>query len=89
MFDTIPTTYIYYSTGIFANQISSFELKPSHVSVSYDVVSLFKNISLNEAMDIVCKYVYKQHIYILHIYIYSSYIYILFIDVDYGVKLIA
>ena len=29
--------------------------------VSYDVVSLFTNIPLNETLDIVCNYVYQQH----------------------------
>ena len=28
---------------------------------SYDVASLFTNIPLNEAMDIICNYVYQQH----------------------------
>ena len=40
---------------------SSFDFKPSHVFVSYDVVSLFTNIPMNETIDIVCNYVYQQH----------------------------
>ena len=44
----------------FVNQISSFDFKPSHVLVSYDVVSLFTNIPLNETIDIVCNYVYHN-----------------------------
>ena len=59
--DAMPTTYMLNSTGSFVNQISSFNFKPSHVLVSYDVVSLFINIPLNETIDIVCNYVYKQH----------------------------
>ena len=50
-----------YSTGSFVGQISSFDFQPSNVLVSYDVISLFTNIPLNEAMDIVCNYVYQQH----------------------------
>ena len=36
--DAMPTTYILNSTGSFVNQISSFDLKPSHFLVRYDVV---------------------------------------------------
>ena len=49
------------STGSFVNQISSFDFVPSHALVSYDIVSLFANIPLNETIDIVCNYVYQQH----------------------------
>ena len=49
------------SAGSFANQISSFDFQRSNVLVSYDVVSLFTNIPLNEAIDIVCNYVCQQH----------------------------
>ena len=48
MNDAIPPTYMLNSTGSYANQISSFYFKPSHVLVSYDVVSLFTNIPLHE-----------------------------------------
>ena len=57
----MPTAYMPNSTGYFVNQISSFDFQPSHVLVSYDVVSLFTNIPLNETIDIVCHYVYQQH----------------------------
>ena len=57
----MPTTYMLNSTGFFVNQISSFDFQPSHVLVSYDVVSLFTNIPLNEPIDIVCNYIYQQH----------------------------
>ena len=59
--DVMPTTYMLNSTGSIVNQISSFHFQPSNVLVSYDVVSLFTNIPLNETMDIVCNYVYQQH----------------------------
>ena len=36
--DAMPTTYMLGSTGSFVNQISSFDVKPFHVLVSYDVV---------------------------------------------------
>ena len=45
------------STGFFVKQIISFDLKPSHVLFSYDVVSLFTNIPSHETMDIVCIYI--------------------------------
>ena len=45
--DVMPTTYVLSSTGFFVNQISSFDFQPSHVLVSYDVVSLFSNIPSN------------------------------------------
>ena len=62
MNNVMPTTYMLNSTGSFVNQISSFDFQPSNVLVSYDVVSLFfKNIPLNETIDIVFNYVYKQH----------------------------
>ena len=59
--DAMTTTYMLISTGYFLNRISSFDFKPSHVLVSYDVVSLSTNFHLNEAIDIVCNYVYQQH----------------------------
>ena len=59
--DVMPTTYMLSSTRSFVDQISSFDFLPSHVLVSYDVVSLFTNIPLNETIDIVCNYVYQQH----------------------------
>ena len=58
----MSTTYMLDSTGSFVNQISSFDFKPYHVLVSCDVVSLFTNMPLSEAMDIVCNYFYQQHI---------------------------
>ena len=61
MSDAMPTTYMLNSTGSFVNQISSYDFKPFHVLVSYDVVSLFTNIPLNETIDIVCNYVCQQH----------------------------
>ena len=61
MNDAMPTTYMLNSTGSFINQTRSFEFKPSHVLVTYDVVSLFTNIPLNETIDIVCNYVYQQY----------------------------
>ena len=61
MNDAMPTTYMQNSTGSFVNQISSFDFKPSCVLASYDVVSLFTNIPLNEAIAIVCNYVCQQH----------------------------
>ena len=59
--DAMPTTYAQNSTVPFVDQISSFDLKPSHVLFSYDVVSIFANIPMNETIDIVCSYVYQQH----------------------------
>ena len=59
--DVLPTTYMLNSTGSFVDQICSFYFQPSNVVVSYDVVSLFTNIPLNEAIDIVCNYAYQQH----------------------------
>ena len=47
MNDAMPTTYMVNSTGSLVNQISSFDFQPSHVLVSYDVVSSFTNIPLN------------------------------------------
>ena len=55
------TTYMQNSTGSFENQICSLDFKPSHVLLSYDAVSLFANIPLEETMDIVCNYVCQQH----------------------------
>ena len=38
--DVMPTTYMLNSTGSFVNQIRTFDLQPSNVLVSYDVVYL-------------------------------------------------
>ena len=60
--DAMPTVHMQNSTGSFVNQIRSFDFKPSHVLVSYDVVyDVATNIPLNETMYIVCNYVYQQH----------------------------
>ena len=59
--DAMPTICMLDSTGSFVNQISSFYFEPSRVSVGHDVVSLFSNIPLNEAIDIVGSYAYQQH----------------------------
>ena len=59
--DAMPTTYMLNSTGSFENQISSFDFKPSHVLVSYDVIFPFTNVPLNETIDIVCNYLYQRH----------------------------
>ena len=59
--DVMPTTFMLNSTGSFVNQMSSFDFRPSNVLVSCDVVSLFTNITLNEAIDIVCNYAYQPH----------------------------
>ena len=59
--DAMPTTYMLNFTGSFVNQISSIDFQPSHVLVSYDIVSLFTNIPLNETMDIACNYAYQRH----------------------------
>ena len=59
--DVMPTTYMLNSTGSFVSQIYSSDFQPSNVLASYDVVSLFTNIPLNETIDIVCNYEYQQH----------------------------
>ena len=59
--DAMPTTYMLNLIGYIANQISSFDFQPSHILVSYDAVSLFTNIPLNESINIVCNYAYQQH----------------------------
>ena len=57
----MPITYMLNSTASFVNQISSFDFKPSHDLVIYDVVSVFTNIPFNETIDIICNYIYQQH----------------------------
>ena len=59
--DAMSTTYMLNSTGSFVNQVISFDFRPAHVLVSYDVVSLLTNIPLNETIDIVCNYACQQH----------------------------
>ena len=61
MNDALATTYMLNSTGSFVNKISSLNLKPSHILVSYNVVSLLANIPLDETINIVCNYVCQQH----------------------------
>ena len=48
------------SFGSFVNQMSLFDFRPSHVLVSYDVVSLFTNIPLDATVDIVFNYICQQ-----------------------------
>ena len=59
--DVMPTTYMLNSTESLVIQISSFDYQPSNELVSYDVVSEFTNISMNETIYIVWNYVYQQH----------------------------
>ena len=56
--DAMQTIYMLNSSVSFVNQ---YDIKPSHVLLNYDVVYLFTNIPLNEAIDFVCDYVYQRH----------------------------
>lgn len=56
----IPSQYMLQSTSSFMDKLKLFKFKPSHVLVSYDVVSLFTNIPLKKTIDIICDYVYSS-----------------------------
>ena len=45
----------------FIQKVRSFIFKPSQILVSFNVVSLFTNIPLNETIDLVCDYVYSRN----------------------------
>jgi len=49
------------STHDFLEKINGFTLNGNEVMVSYDVVSLFTNVPLEETIDIVLKYVYATN----------------------------
>ena len=48
------------STSSFLDRISNFVFKPSHVLISFDVVSLFTNVPLKETMSKIAEIVYKS-----------------------------
>ena len=54
----IPQKYMLNSTQDFLEKINAFPLKGDELMVSYDVVSLFTNVPLEETIDIVTNYVY-------------------------------
>jgi len=58
----IPDLFMLNSTAAFIDKIKSFVFRSSHVLVSFDVVSLFTNIPLQETIDIVCEYVYSSSV---------------------------
>ena len=57
----IPKQYMLNSTHDFLEKINAFTLKGNEVMVSYDVVSLFTNVPLEETIDIVLKYIYASN----------------------------
>ena len=55
----IPNNYMLNTKG-FIETIKSFVFNSRNILVSYDVLSLFTNIPLKEAIDIVTEYVYDS-----------------------------
>ena len=54
----IPQRHNLKSTQEFLEKINAFSLKGDELMVSYDVVSLFTNVPLEETIDIILNYVY-------------------------------
>ena len=55
----LPTKYMLNSTAGFLEKLKQFWFKPSDILVSFDVVSLFTNVPLNETIHIIADKVYK------------------------------
>ena len=58
---SIPATFMLSSTSDFISRIRDCTIPANHCFVSYDVVSLFTNVPLQEVIDIACDYVYHRH----------------------------
>ena len=56
----VPSYSMVNSTIQFLTRLKNYVLSPTDVMVSFDVVSLFTNVPLNETIDIVADYVYAS-----------------------------
>ena len=62
----IPDSYMLHSTEHFIDEINinNFKFKADHKLVSFDVQSLFTNVSLNETINIIADYIYSKDTHI-------------------------
>ena len=49
------------STFYLLDKLKEFSLSPIQIMVSFDVVSLFNNVPLEETIDIIGNYIYKEN----------------------------
>ena len=57
----MPADYMANSTTQFLDRIKAYQFNPNDVMVSFDVVSLFTNVPLNETIDIIANYIYDKN----------------------------
>ena len=63
----IPDTYLLRSSQEFVETLKNFQFKPNHKLISFDVKSLFTNVPLKEAVDIIANAIYADDTNILPI----------------------
>ena len=56
----ILDTYMLRSSQEFVETLKNFQFKPNHKLVSFDVKSLFTNVSLEEIIDIIINTIYAD-----------------------------
>ena len=56
----IPSEYMLNSSSGFLEKLKTFCFRPSDILVSFDVVSLFTNVPLNQTIDMIADHIYKQ-----------------------------
>ena len=56
----IPDKFMLYSTDNFLQKLNKFKIQPGDKSISFDVVSLFTNVPLNETIQIIANHMYSK-----------------------------
>jgi len=56
----MPNSFMLESTGQFLYKLNDFKFCSNHVMVSFDVVSLFTNVPLNDTIDIIANFIYSD-----------------------------
>ena len=56
----IPDKFMLYSTDNFLQKLNKFVIRPGDKSLSFDVVSLFTNVPLNETIRIIADHMYSK-----------------------------
>ena len=57
---SIPDKFMLYSTDNFLEKLNKFDVQPGDYSISFDVVSLFTNVPLNETIQIISDRIYSK-----------------------------
>ena len=56
----IPSQHMLSSSTEFIDKVTNIDLPDNYCLVSFDIVSLFTNVPLTEAIDLACSYVYQD-----------------------------